>query len=90
MSVLSSKETTSKDIKTDKVGMEIQQKCIQQGVYYIEGKKEENKYECRKRRKQCRGHGSFVINERKKERKSFLKHLYIQNTKFNYYTQGRI
>ena len=27
--------------------MEIQQKCIQQGVYYIEGKKEENKYECR-------------------------------------------
>ena len=50
MSVLSSKENTSKDIKTDKVEMEIQQKCLQQGVYYIEGKKEENKYECRKRR----------------------------------------
>ena len=51
MSVLSSKENTSKDIKTDKVEMEIQQKYLQQGVYYIEGKKEENKYECRKRRK---------------------------------------
>ena len=34
--------------------MEIQQKCLQQEVYYIEGKKEENKYECRKRRKQLR------------------------------------
>ena len=50
MSVLPSKENTSKDIKTDKVEMEMQQKCLQQGVYYIEGKKEENKYECRKRR----------------------------------------
>ena len=52
MSVLPSKENTSKDIKTDKVEleMEIQHKCLQQGVYYIEGKKEENKYECRKRR----------------------------------------
>ena len=46
MSVLSSKE----NIKTDKVEMEIQQKCLQQRVYYIEGKKEVNKYECRKRR----------------------------------------
>ena len=54
MSVLSSKENTSKDIKTDKVEMEIQQKCLQQGVYYIEGKKEKNKYKCRKRRKQLR------------------------------------
>ena len=27
---------------------------LQQVVYYIEGKKEENKYECRKRRKQLR------------------------------------
>ena len=54
MSVLSSKENISKDIKTDKVEMEIQQKCLQQVVYYIEGKKEENKYECRKRRKQLR------------------------------------
>ena len=53
-SVLSSKENISKDIKTDKVEMEIQQKCLQQGVYYIEGKKEENKYECCKRRKQLR------------------------------------
>ena len=26
------------------------QKCLQQEVCYIEGKKEENKYECRKRR----------------------------------------
>ena len=34
--------------------MEIQQKWLQQGLYYIEGKKEENKYECRKRRKQLR------------------------------------
>ena len=50
MSVLPSKENTSKDIKTDKVQMEIQQKCLQQGVYYIEGKKEKNKYECRERR----------------------------------------
>ena len=50
MSVLPSKEHTSKDIKTDKVEMGIQQKCLQQGVYYIGGKKEENKYECRKRR----------------------------------------
>ena len=47
MSVLSSKENTSKDINTDKVEMEIQQKCIQQGVDYIEGKKDENKYESR-------------------------------------------
>ena len=54
MSVLPSKENTSKDIKTDKVEMEIKQKCLQQGVYYIKGKKEENKYECRKRRKQLR------------------------------------
>ena len=29
--------------------MGIQQKCLQQEVYYIKGKKEENKYECRKR-----------------------------------------
>ena len=36
MSVLSSKENTSKDIKTDEVEMEIKQKCHQQGVYYIE------------------------------------------------------
>ena len=50
MSVLPSKENTSKVIKKDKVKMEIQQKCLQQGIYYIEGKKEENKYECRKRR----------------------------------------
>ena len=50
MSVLPSKENTSKDIKTHKVEMEVQQKCLQQGVYYIEGKIEENKYECRKRR----------------------------------------
>ena len=50
MSVLSSKENTSKDMKTDEVDMGIQQKCLQQGVYYIEGKKEKNKYECRKRR----------------------------------------
>ena len=42
MSVLPSKENTSKNSKTDKVKMEIQQKCLQQGVYYIEGKKEEN------------------------------------------------
>ena len=48
MSVLSSKGNTSNDIKTDEVDMEIQQKCLQQGVYYMEGKKEENKYECRK------------------------------------------
>ena len=54
MSVLPSKENTSKDIKTDKVEMEMQHKCLQQGVYYIEGKKEEDKYECRKRRKQLR------------------------------------
>ena len=54
ISVLPSKENTLKDIKTDKVEMEIQQKCLQQGVYYIKGKKEENKYECRKRRKQLR------------------------------------
>ena len=52
--LLSSKENTSKDIKTDEVGMEIQHKCLQQGVYYIEGKKEENKYEYRKRCKQLR------------------------------------
>ena len=45
MSVLSTKENASKDIKTDKVEMKIQQKCLQQGVYYIEGKKEESKYE---------------------------------------------
>ena len=44
ISVLPSKENTSKDIKTDKVEMKIQQKCLQQGVYYIEGKKDENKY----------------------------------------------
>ena len=44
------KENKPKDIKTDNVEMEIQQKCLQQGVYYIEGKKEEDKYECRKRR----------------------------------------
>ena len=50
LSVLHSKENISKDIKTDKVEMEIEQKYLQQGVYYIEGKKEENKYECRKRR----------------------------------------
>ena len=50
MSVLPTKENTPKDIKTDKVEMEIQQKYLQQGVYYIEGKKEENKYEFRKRR----------------------------------------
>ena len=49
MSVLSSKENTSKDLKTDEVEMEIHQKCLQQGVYYIEGKKKENKYGCRKR-----------------------------------------
>ena len=35
VSVLSSKENTSKDIKTDKVEMEIQHKCLQQGGYYI-------------------------------------------------------
>ena len=40
MSVLSSKENTSKDIKTNNVELEIQQKRLQQGVYYIEGKKE--------------------------------------------------
>ena len=34
--------------------MEIQQKCLQRGVHYIEGKKEENKYVCRKRRKQIK------------------------------------
>ena len=37
-------------MKTDKVEMEIQQKCLQEGDYYIEGKEEENKYECRERR----------------------------------------
>ena len=35
MPVLPSKEKTSKDTKRDKVEMEIQQKCHQQGVYYI-------------------------------------------------------
>ena len=35
--VLPSKENTSKDIKTDKVETEIQQKCLQQEVYFIEG-----------------------------------------------------
>ena len=43
MSVLSNKEDTSKDIKTDKVEMEIPQTCLQQGGYYIEDKKEGNK-----------------------------------------------
>ena len=44
------KKHTSKYIKTNEVEMEIQQKCFQQDVYYIEGKKEENKYGCLKRR----------------------------------------
>ena len=33
ISILSSKENTSKDIKTDNIEMEIQQKCLQQGLY---------------------------------------------------------
>ena len=75
----------SKDIKTDKVEMEIQQKCLQQGVYYIEAKKEENKYECRKRRtqsgrveielrQQCLQYGvQYIDREKDENRKTCMK-----------------
>ena len=54
MSILSSKENKSKDIRTNKVENELRQQCLQYRVQYIDREKDESRYKCRKRRKLMR------------------------------------
>ena len=51
MSILSSKENKSKDIRTNKVENELRQQCLQYRVQYVDREKDESRYKCRKRRK---------------------------------------
>ena len=54
MSILSSKESKSKDIRTNKVENELRQQCLQYRVQYVDREKDESRYKCRKRRKLMR------------------------------------
>ena len=54
LSILSSKENKSKDIRTNKVENELRQQCLQYRVQYVDWEKDESRYKCRKRRKLMR------------------------------------
>ena len=54
LSILSSKENKSKDIRTNKVENELRQQCLQYRVQYVDREKDESRYKCRKRRKLMR------------------------------------
>ena len=54
LSILSSKESKSKDIRTNKVENELRQQCLQYRVQYVDREKDESRYKCRKRRKLMR------------------------------------
>ena len=54
LSILSSKENKSKDIRTNKVENELRQQRLQYRVQYVDREKDESRYKCRKRRKLMR------------------------------------